>query len=537
MQFRRLAHSLVVQVLLLAILITLVGTAVRFTIVSNTMRDGIEELVTAHLASEAAYVAGDIDEKIRVRQLLLENLSRQLPRRLLEQPRELQAWLAERQALAPHFSLGMAVLPVSGQGVIAEFPQLVGRRDLDFSSADWFRTARDEAGFAIGKPSVGRLAKQGLIIMAAPILDAGGRVIAVMQGITLLDAPGFLNLIQNNKIGNTGGFLLISPRDKTFVAASMPKMRLQPTPPTGANQLHDRAMEGWRGSGITVNAFGVEEVVAFHSVPSANWFVVARMPTDEAFQAVNVSRGMLLHKGGVVSLVVLSLFALFLYFLLRPLREASRQIHRMADGQLPLAPLPVVRHDEVGEMVDGFNFLVSKVIENEERMTQLAHYDALTRLPNRTSFLLRAEQTVALVRRQKGQLALMFIDLDGFKPINDAHGHAAGDQLLRQVARRLGEGFREADIVARFGGDEFVVLLSEIGDQEAVARLADKLVARLSLPYRLNEQDVIIGASIGIAFMPDDAEDIRSLIALADAAMYDAKRAGRNCWRFALRAG
>jgi hypothetical protein len=87
MQFRRLAHSLVVQVLLLAILITLVGTAVRFTIVSNTMRDGIEALVTAHLASEAAYVAGDIDEKIRVRQLLLENLSRQLPRRLLEQPR------------------------------------------------------------------------------------------------------------------------------------------------------------------------------------------------------------------------------------------------------------------------------------------------------------------------------------------------------------------------------------------------------------------------------------------------------------------
>jgi len=209
----------------------------------------------------------------------------------------------------------------------------------------------------------------------------------------------------------------------------------------------------------------------------------------------------------------------------------------MADGHQALAALPVVRHDEVGEMVDGFNYLVSKVRENEERMTQLAHVDALTRLPNRLSFLLRAEQTVSLVRRQKGRLALMFIDLDGFKPINDTLGHAAGDQLLRQVARRLAEGFREADLVARFGGDEFVVLLTEIGADEGAARLADQLLERLAATYRINGQDVHIGASIGIAFMPDDAEDIRSLIAQADAAMYDAKRDGRNCWRYARRAG
>ncbi|MFZ2269813.1 MAG: diguanylate cyclase [Azonexus sp.] len=537
MQFRRLAHSLVVQVLILAVVITLVGTAVRFTILSNTMREGIEELVTAHLVSEAAYVAGDIDEKIRLRKQLLENLARQMPLPLLQQPRELERWLAGHQTLAPHFSLGMAVVPLSGQGVIAEFPRLFGRRDLDFADADWFRTARDTAGFAISKPSVGRLAKQGLIIMAAPVLDARGHVVAVIHGATLLDTPGFLNLIQNNKIGNTGGFLLISPRDKMFVAASMPKMRLQPTPPTGANRLHDRAMEGWRGAGITVNAFGVEEVVAFHSVPSANWFVVARMPTAEAFQSVSTSRSTLLHKGGGISLIILALFAIFLFFLFRPLRQASQQIRQMADGQVALAPLPIVRHDEVGEMVDGFNYLVARVRENEERMTQLAHFDALTRLPNRLSFLLRGEQAVALTRRQKGRLALMFIDLDGFKPINDTHGHAAGDQLLRQVARRLGEGFREADLVARFGGDEFVVLLTEIGDQEAIARLADKLVSRLSVPFRLNEQDVVIGASVGIACLPEDADDIRSLIAQADAAMYDAKRAGRNCWRFAHRAG
>ena len=537
MQFRRLARSLVVQILLLAIVIMLVGTIIRFTVVSSTMREGIEELVTAHLASEAAYVAGDIDEKILTRKRLLENLARQLPQEFLLQPRELQAWLAERQALAPHFSLGMAVVPLSGRGVIAEFPQLVGRRDLDFSDADWFRMARDKAAFAIGKPGVGRLARQGMLIMAAPVLDAQGLVVAVIHGATLLDTPGFLNLIQNNQIGKSGGFLLISSRDKVFIAASMPKMRLQPTPPTGVNRLHDRAMEGWRGSGITVNAFGVEEVVAFHSVPSTDWFVVARMPTAEAFQAVDISRNILLLRGGGISLVIFVLFAIFLFFLLRPLRAASRHIHQMADGRLPLAPLPVSRQDEVGEMVEGFNYLVARVREDDERMTQLAHQDALTGLPNRMSFLLRAEQAVALVRRQKGRLALMFIDLDGFKPVNDALGHEAGDELLHQVACRLTQSFREADLVARFGGDEFVVLLNEVGDQEAIARLADKLLVRLAEPYRLSDREALIGASIGIAFMPDDAEDIRTLIAQADAAMYDAKRAGRNCWRFAQRAG
>ncbi|WP_265947951.1 diguanylate cyclase domain-containing protein [Dechloromonas sp. A34] len=537
MQFRRLAHSLVAQVLGLALLITIFGTAVRFTLLSNTMRDGIEELVTAHLSSEASYVASDIDEKIRARKQLLETMAKQLPASLLDHPRELEGWLAERHALAPYFSLGMTIVPASGKGVIGEFPLLPGRRQLDFSDADWFRAARDNAVFAIGKPTVGRVVNQGIIVMAAPILDARGRVLAVLNGVSTLDTPGFLNLIQNNTIGNTGGFLLISPRDKLFVAASMPNMRLRPTPPTGANRLHDRAMEGWRGAGITVNAFGVEEIAAIGSVPSAGWFVVARMPTAEAFQSVTASGKLLVQKGGAITLIVLTIFGVFLFYLFRPLRQASRQIHQMADGDLPLEPLAVVRHDEVGEMVDGFNFLVAKVRENEQRMTRLAHQDALTSLPNRLSFLMRAEQTVALFQRRNSRLALMFIDLDGFKPINDVYGHEAGDQLLQQVAARLGESVRKADLVARYGGDEFVVLLTDIGDPEATAVLADKIIAKLSQPYLVNEMEVVIGASIGVAFLPDDAEDMDSLIAQADAAMYDAKRAGRNCYRFAHKPG
>ena len=537
MLFRRFANSLVVRVVALAILITIIGTAVRFTLLSGTLRDSIEELVSAHLLSEASYVASDIDEKIRSRQRLLETMAQRLPPALLERPRELERWLAEHHGMAPHFSLGLAVVPADGKGVIAEFPLLPGRAQLDFADADWFRTARDQATFAIGKPTVGRVVDEGLIVMAAPIRDAQGGVRAVIHGASTLAAPGFLNLIQNNTIGRTGGFLLISPRDALFVAASMPAMRLQPTPKPGANPLHDRAMAGFRGTGITVNAFGVEEIAAVGSVPSAGWFVVARMPTAEAFQSVTASRDLLLQKGVLISLLMISLFGVFLFYIFRPLRQASRQIHQMADGQLPLEALEVVRHDEVGDMVDGFNFVVAKVRENEQRMTRLAHQDALTGLPNRLSFLLRAEQTVALFQRRRSRLALMFIDLDGFKPVNDRHGHEAGDQLLQQVAARLGECFRKADMVARYGGDEFVVLLPDVRDTEAATTLADKVIARLAQPYRINDRAVSIGASIGIAFLPDDAEDMESLIAQADAAMYDAKRAGRNCCRFASKPG
>lgn len=533
MQLRRLASRLVVQVVALAVLITVAGTTLRFVILSDSMRERIEELVSGHLLSEANYVAGDIDEKIRARRRLLETLAQQLPRPLLDDPRQLAAWLAERHRLAPYFSHGIVVQPLSGKGIIAEFPPLPGRRQLDFREADWFRSMRQHAAFAIGRPVIDRVSGEKLIIMAVPVRDARGRLLAIMHGATTLDAPGFLNLIQNNSIGKTGGFLLVSPRDHLFIAASMPGMRLQPTPAPAANPLHDKAMTGWRGTGLAVNAFGVEEIAAVVSVPSADWFVVARMPTKEAFQSVDESRQFLLHKGSVISLLVVLIFGAFLVHLFRPLRQASRQIHRMAYGQAPLAPLPVIRHDEVGDMVDGFNRLVGRVRENEQRMTELAHHDALTRLPNRLSFLMRAEPTVALIRRQKGRLAVMFIDLDGFKPINDHRGHGTGDHVLQQVAGRLAEGFRQADLVARFGGDEFVVLLTEIRDREAARALAEKIIGRLSAPYQVGDEEIVIGASIGIAFMPDDADDIRSLIAQADAAMYDAKRAGRNCCRFA----
>ena len=136
-------------------------------------------------------------------------------------------------------------------------------------------------------------------------------------------------------------------------------------------------------------------------------------------------------------------------------------------------------------------------------------------------------KSMALATRQTSKLALLFIDLDGFKKVNDVHGHKVGDQLLQQVAQRLVVGMRESDMLGRFWGDEFVVLSTDCPDCESAAVVATKLVSLLRDPVLIDGIEVRVGASIGIVIFPNQATEIEPLIALADSAMYLAKRDGR----------
>jgi diguanylate cyclase (GGDEF)-like protein/PAS domain S-box-containing protein len=173
----------------------------------------------------------------------------------------------------------------------------------------------------------------------------------------------------------------------------------------------------------------------------------------------------------------------------------------------------------------------------EERIAHLAHFDYLTNLPNRASFLNILEHSVGLAKRNEQQLALLFIDLDGFKQINDTLGHEAGDQLLHGVAGRLRLSVRDSDTVARLGGDEFILLLQGIGNAENAARVAAKIIAALSEPFDLGGRTGKIGASIGISLFPDDAQEAKELVRQADEAMYRAKHGGKNVWKFYRDAG
>lgn len=175
---------------------------------------------------------------------------------------------------------------------------------------------------------------------------------------------------------------------------------------------------------------------------------------------------------------------------------------------------------------------VVKVLASQKHLAYLSQHDALTGLPNRAMGRDHIQQAIVNARRRRSRVALLFVDLDNFKAVNDSLGHAAGDDLLKQVAMRLEGAVRKSDIVERHGGDEFVIGLTDIGDVEDVSKVANTLLGSLAAPIVINGAEIGTTCSIGIALFPDDGADYESLLREADIAMYRAKETGRNAFRF-----
>jgi len=168
----------------------------------------------------------------------------------------------------------------------------------------------------------------------------------------------------------------------------------------------------------------------------------------------------------------------------------------------------------------------------QRKIQHLAYHDSLTGLPNRMLFMDRIDQAISRAQREQEQFALLFIDIDHFKVINDSMGHAAGDQLLNIISQRLCEMLRKSDTVARLGGDEFTVIIEGLEDAEHVINVTKNILASLDVPVDVNGREVHVGGSIGIAIYPQDGENFGSLLKNADTAMYKAKEQGRNTFQF-----
>ncbi|WP_168204104.1 EAL domain-containing protein [Aliikangiella coralliicola] len=175
---------------------------------------------------------------------------------------------------------------------------------------------------------------------------------------------------------------------------------------------------------------------------------------------------------------------------------------------------------------------ISERMEAMEKLQYLAHNDTLTDLPNRTLFRDRLNQAITRLEWQQRIIAVLFLDVDRFKIINDSLGHDTGDNLLREISRRLEQNVRSGDTVSRLGGDEFAILLSDISRRTDIAPIAEKLLDNLSKPYYIGEQELFVTISIGISTSPQDGEDVNTLIKKADVAMYQAKSKGKNNYQF-----
>ena len=233
-------------------------------------------------------------------------------------------------------------------------------------------------------------------------------------------------------------------------------------------------------------------------------------------------------------LMALAILAAYFYLhirIIRPISETTQALRHEAMG-LHSNPVRPPKTKETRELVNAFAEMRREVRRRQEGLNHLAHHDPLTQLPNRVLFKDRLEHAVNLAKRNNQAVALLFLDLDNFKQINDTLGHLAGDELLMIVGRRLRDLLRHTDTVARLGGDEFAILLENVEDKSHAKTIASKILDKLSQPINLAGQEFHLTASLGIAMAPYDDSQPDNLIRDADTAMYEAKKRGKNAYSF-----
>ncbi len=259
----------------------------------------------------------------------------------------------------------------------------------------------------------------------------------------------------------------------------------------------------------------------------------------------------------IIALVTVVMGLIMADSISQPLVDAVRLIKQLGRGRLDLSMGGRSgRQDEIGELSDAFNKMVGdlrtvtasrdeldaeiserkavehRLRENEVRLAHLAHHDALTGLPNRLLLTDRLDHAIRHADRRGGKFALMFLDLDRFKNINDTLGHAVGDELLIAIAQRLRRALRSEDTIARLGGDEFMIVLGELSSDMAAALVARKLLDEVSVFSQIGGHELFLTASLGIVIYPDNASSVDELMRAADIAMYQAKAKGRNLYEF-----
>lgn len=281
---------------------------------------------------------------------------------------------------------------------------------------------------------------------------------------------------------------------------------------------------------------GIATSQGYKTYEGLGWIVIARQSLDEAYAPVREVTFNILFWGSLLAILFALLGWLLTGYFTRPLRQIAEAADRLSAGEIGVIP-DIRSTREIETLSHSIRHLVESLTHQQQAlgaMQTLAHQDGLTGLANRIALEQYLPQAQQQCQRHNQCLALLYLDLDGFKPINDTLGHAAGDLLLQEVAARLRNGLREGDLVARLGGDEFLMVLRVPTDiaQTQAQMVAERTLQAIKTPITLDGKDVQIGCSIGGALWPVDSDDIGTTLQLADRALYRAKDAGRNCALF-----
>lgn len=389
---------------------------------------------------------------------------------------------------------------------------------------------------------------QPAVQLATPVADAAGRLRGVV--VVSMDLNGVFALLAADLphdfrlyLANSAGDYLVHPDPaRTFGFDKGRRVRVQ-------DEFHDTlaVIDGRTNEALIESSTGEHAreplVAAFMGAQAqvrteeGRFILGLARPRATVLAELDPLRGMMLQIVAGMSLAGILVAAMLARAITHPIEVLGAAVQNFA-GADDTPALPVERRDEIGTLARRFVELRTQIgqqmAELEHRRSELEHlarHDPLTGLPNRALFDDRMAVALAAARRDNGHLALLFVDVDHFKPINDSLGHAFGDRVLEGVAARIRHNIRESDTAARIGGDEFVVLLPGIPSADDAERVARKIREAIDEPFIIDGRELAVSVSMGIALFPDDGVDAAALAHHADAAMYRDKAASRPATR------
>ncbi|OYD84152.1 hypothetical protein CHT98_12355 (plasmid) [Azospirillum brasilense] len=396
-------------------------------------------------------------------------------------------------------------------------------RPMNVADRDYFREALATRGFTVSNFLIGQNSKQPRVVAALPILGDDGSVIRVLLAGVDLNWLAELSAEIAHESGGTvslfdseGTILARVPDPQGIVGRSM-----------ADHPMVRKIMEEEAGIIEDDGLDGIPRISGFSTLEETGAKIVVAVARDDILAATD--RNLLLGTGvmtGVVLLIVGGVWVLMEVMVLRGLRDLKASAAFLSsdlfDPYAPCTPVPV-HPSEIGQVAHAMRTM-------GRTLSTIAFEDRLTGLANRRFFEAHVERLKEQPAEDQSAIAILYIDLDGFKPVNDQHGHHTGDAALKQIGTRLAHCVRHGDFAARLGGDEFAVLLSlPDGQPERYIRdVARRIIDSVSAPIIADGLDVQIGCSIGIALWPSDAEDLALALQNADQALYAAKRSGRG---------
>lgn len=494
-------------------------------IVSYTTRM-LRENIQKQQFAMTELIASSVNDKLGTYLATIAQVALAVPPDAFENPGKAQAFLDTHRDLRSVFGNGI-ILFDNKLSIVAESPFIKGRRGTKIEQLEKFLRTVVEKDFPdISNPYISPKSNAPAIVMAVPITGRNKSLRGILVGGINLTKDYFIEELMGYKIG-TKGYLYLFNTERTMILHPDKKRIMRHDIPPGANKLLDRAIGGFEGSGETVNSRGVPQIASFKRLKMVDWILASAYPQEEAYAPIKRLREYLFVSASMVTLFSIVLIWLLTSRITASLVSFSGQVGLIRENPEESHEIHIVSSDEVSLLADTFNGLMRQLTLTRDSLDEMTRTDYLTGLFNRRHLEMEAPKLIAMSERQKASTAVLMVDIDHFKRINDTYGHEAGDAVLVHLAKILLKAVRPYDMVVRIGGEEFLLLLPLCTCRGAIV-VAERLRRNIqNTPVSHDHEKLSMTASIGV-YVDEQMHDLQDAIARADAALYEAKNSGRN---------